>query len=130
MPFVFVTHRASRNGGFLEGRLAGVTRIPVRQIHEGMIPEPNMIFVTPARMHLTTDNSAFHLLARPDLPGWLRSISAFLSSVATILGSPAIAAILPALGMTEAMLWERLKPLAARQLQLDAHFESMPAVRF
>ncbi len=93
MAFVILAHRAPGNTT-LPLLLAGATRMPVYEIEEGMLLEPDCIFLLPPRVNMTTSGQRFHLEPRLEPRGWPISISTFLFSLAASAGPRVVAVIL------------------------------------
>lgn len=61
MAIVIISHRAPNDGGRFITLLAKVTQMDVVEANDGMVIEPNRIFVAPARGEVTTDGMALRL---------------------------------------------------------------------
>ncbi|HXF13435.1 MAG TPA: chemotaxis protein CheB [Terriglobales bacterium] len=98
ITFVIVSHRGEGDPTLLPSLLARVTRMEVLEAEDGMMLEPNCVFVKPARTHLTTDGLAFQLYDQPGAPGWSVDVTCFLLSLAKTCSSRSIAVILSGMG--------------------------------
>lgn len=98
MAFVIVSHRGEGDRTLLPKLLARVTRMEVLEAEDGMVLEPNCVFVKPARTHLMTDGFAFQLCDWPKAPGWSVDVTCFLLSLAKTCSSRSIAVILSGMG--------------------------------
>lgn len=98
MAFVIVSHRGEGDPTLLPNLLARVTRMEVLDAEDGMMLEPNCVFVKPARTHLTTDGLAFQLYDQPKTPGWSVDVTSFLLSLAKTCSARSIAVILSGMG--------------------------------
>src|SRR6476661_5889892 len=64
MAFVLVQHLDPTHGSLLVDLLAGHTTMPVRQATDGLLIEPNRVYVIPPGQYLSVGLGALHL-ARP-----------------------------------------------------------------
>ena len=92
VAIVVLAHRAPENSTLLP-LLANVTDMPVSEVEEGTILEPDHVFLMPPRVYMTTTGKSFHLQPNRRY-GWPKSISVFLFSLASSIGSRAIVVIL------------------------------------
>jgi two-component system, chemotaxis family, protein-glutamate methylesterase/glutaminase len=127
MAFVIAPHRQLKGADVLLHLLSSVTAMPVREVAQGMRLEPNRVFVMPPHMDLTTDGRAFQLqtISRP--PGWPKTISIFLRSLAEVCGRRAVAVILSGLDHDGAAALKVIKDAGGVTFaQSDASQDAMP----
>ncbi len=126
MAFVILAHRAAVNTA-LPLLLAGATHMPVFEVEEGMLIEPNCVYLMPPRMHMTTAGQTFHLEPGPERRGWPISISTFLFSLAASVGPRAVAVILSGMAYDGSAALGDIKAGGGTTFaQSGATFESMP----
>jgi len=94
MAFVLVQHLDPHHKSMLTELLSRVTRLPIHEVVDGMVVEPNQVYIIPPNTALGILNKVLHLLPRcetshPPLP-----IDYFMQSLAEDLGSMAIGVIL------------------------------------
>jgi two-component system CheB/CheR fusion protein len=93
MALVFIQHLAPQHESALTGLLARATRTPVTEVKDGMVVEPDRVYVIPPNTNMVIQKGRLYLMPRtPDqqhLP-----IDFFLRSLAQELGSRAIGVIL------------------------------------
>jgi two-component system, chemotaxis family, protein-glutamate methylesterase/glutaminase len=86
MGFVVASHRRDSGVTFLLGILAGVTDMPVIEVKDGMILEPNHVYLLPAGRQMTVVNKKFGIQPLDKPYGWPTTISLFLGSVVETYG--------------------------------------------
>ena len=127
MAFVIAPHRAVENAQLLPQLLSTVTKMPVLEVEQGMRLEPNRVFVMPPRMDLTADGDVFHLRTTSRPPGWPKTISIFLCSLAETTGKRAVAVILSGLDGDGSAALKAIKDAGGMTFaQSDASYDSMP----
>ena len=128
MAFVVVAHRAPETPGLFLELLARITGMPVIEVSEGMLLEPNRIFVMPPRVYLRTCGVLLHLeTPSSKLFGNPISISTFLLSLAATLGTRAIAVILSGMASDGSDALAAIKAAGGITFaQSDAQYYSMP----
>ena len=127
MAFVIAPHRALENAHLLPQLLSTVTKMPVLEVQQGMRLEPNRVFVMPPRMDLTTAGNVFHLRTTSRPPGWPKTISIFLCSLAETAGQRAVAVILSGLDGDGSAALQAIKAAGGLTFaQSDAAYDSMP----
>jgi chemotaxis response regulator CheB len=98
MAIVIVSHRALGESGRLLVLLARATSMEVVEVTEGMLLEPNRIFVAPPHREITTDGVALRLAGVTQYHGWPTLLSEFLFSLASTCSSRGIAIIVSGVG--------------------------------
>ncbi len=127
MAFVIVSHRGRGDSAPLLFLLRGWTAMPVVEVLNGMLLEPNRIFVSPAHAELSTDGIRLYLRVAPEARGWPVLVTVFLRSLARQCGSRATAAILSGRGNDGVAALGALKAGGgATYAQGDAEYDSMP----
>src|SRR5690242_21826063 len=94
MAFVLVQHLDPHHKSILTEILARETAMPVKEVQEGMVLEPNQVFVMPSNKHIHMRHGVLHLVSRTELPGRFMPIDHFLRSLAVDQKARAIAVIL------------------------------------
>lgn len=98
IPFVILQHLSPTYRSMLAQLLGRETSMPVLEIEDGMVPEPNAIYTTPPNRNLDFRNDRFHLVepALEVLPK--PSVNAFMYSLAEARGEDVIGVILSGTG--------------------------------
>jgi len=94
MAFVVVQHMDPAHPSLLPSLLARVTSLPVHEGQQGMVLEPNQIYVAPAQADITLEQGVLQLFPKALEHGRRFAIDAFLSSLAHDRGPQAIGVIL------------------------------------
>ncbi|QYM79345.1 PAS domain S-box protein [Horticoccus luteus] len=128
MGFVVVQHLAPTQDGMLPKLLAKTTSMPVWEVSDGMIVEPNQIYVIPSNKSMSISGGALNLLPRQVTQGPVRSIDFFLKSLAQDRGNEAIGIILSGTASDGTMGLEAIKAEGGITFAQDdsAKFDSMP----
>ncbi|WP_084183392.1 chemotaxis protein CheB [Nevskia soli] len=129
MAFVVISHLAPGSKSILGSLLAGKTRMPVHQAHEGEPVEPNQVYVAPPGKRLVMRGGALHLE-----PGATRggptAIDTFFASLASEKRGNARGVVLSGNGSdgTEGLrLIQREGGITFAQDPSTAQFDQMPA---
>jgi two-component system CheB/CheR fusion protein len=93
MAFVLVQHLAPRHESALTELLRRATDIPVTEVKDGMVAEPDCVYVIPPNVNMGILNGRLHLMPRPPAQQHL-PIDFFMRSLAEELGNKAIGVIL------------------------------------
>ncbi|MGH9402340.1 MAG: chemotaxis protein CheB [Terriglobia bacterium] len=93
MALVFIQHLAPRYESALTELLSRATPIPVAEVKDGMVVEPDRIYVIPPNTNMVILNGRLHLMPRAQAQQHL-PINYFLRSLAEELGNRAIGVIL------------------------------------
>ena len=127
MAFVIAAHRSSENTNLLPHILAGVTTMAVIEVEEGMLLEPNHIYLMPPHTEMTVKNNGFALQSPKKSHGWPTTVSLFLLSLAEAYGQRAIAVILSGTGPDGSSALQAFKAAGGVTFtQSDAEFSDMP----
>jgi len=129
LAFVIIQHLDPKHESMLPDILARSTRMPVRQVREGMLVEPNYVYVIPANTGLALSQQGFKLTLREASAGLRMPIDGFLRSLARSRKNGAIAVILSGSGSDGALGLEAIKAeggVAFAQDEKSAHFPDMP----
>ena len=94
MAIVFVQHLSPSHQSALPQLLSSSTRMPVEEATDGVILQPNHVYVTPANMQLRLHGNALHLVRRPTDRTQYSPIDAFFRSLAENAESAAIGVLL------------------------------------
>lgn len=107
--------------------LGGVTTMSVIEVEEGMLLEPNHIYLMPPHTEMTLKNNGFALQSPRKSHGWPTTISLFLLSLAEAYGQRAIAVILSGTGPDGSSALQAFKAAGGVTFaQSDAEFSDMP----
>ena len=127
MAFVIAAHRSSENTNLLSQILASVTTMAEIEVEEGMLLEPNHIYLMPPRTEMTVKNNMFALQSPRKSSGWPNTISLFLVSLAEAYGQRAIAVILSGMSQDGSSALQIIKAAGGMTFaQSDAQFSDMP----
>lgn len=94
MAFVLVQHLEPTHESMLTKLLAGVTKMPVQQVRDGMRVEPNHVYIIPANADLNLMDGLLHVVGRRAPAGRHLPIDYFFRSLAETRKSQAIGVIL------------------------------------
>jgi two-component system CheB/CheR fusion protein len=94
MAFVLVQHLDPKHGSVLQEILARTTKIPVTEVTQGVVVQPDHAYVIPANTNLTLKNGMLQLGSRVLTHGQHMPINDFFRSLAENAGQQAIGIIL------------------------------------
>jgi len=94
MAFVLVQHLDPKHGSSLQEILARTTKIPVAEVTQGVVVQPDHAYVIPANTNLTIKNGMLQLGSRVMTRGQHMPINDFFRSLAENAGQQAIGVIL------------------------------------
>lgn len=94
MAFVLVQHLEPRHESILTRLLSRATEMPVHEVREGMLVEPDNVYVIPANADLRLRDGLLHVVARKEPAGHHLPIDYFFRSLAEARKSQAIGVIL------------------------------------
>jgi two-component system CheB/CheR fusion protein len=94
MAFVFVQHLEARHESMLTKLLAKSTEMPIAEVEQGMLVQPNHVYVIPPNADIDVMNGALNLVVRKDRAGRHMPIDSFFQSLAEHRGARAIGVIL------------------------------------
>ncbi|QKS29510.1 MAG: EAL domain-containing protein [Candidatus Accumulibacter similis] len=98
LTYVVVQHLSPTYRSMMSQLLGRETTMPVRDIEDGMSPEPNTVYITPPNRNLTLTGGHFRLVepARESMPK--PSVNRFFASLAEEIGESTIGIILSGTG--------------------------------
>lgn len=94
MAFVLIQHLAPSHKSLLTELLAKTTSMPVSEVQDGTIVEPNQVYIIPPNTKMTLVNGTLRLTTREKVRGTYLPVDAFFVSLALDLGHKAIAVVL------------------------------------
>jgi two-component system CheB/CheR fusion protein len=94
MAFVLVQHLDPKHGSVLQEILSRTTKIPVTEVIQGVVVQPDHAYVIPANTNLTIKNGILQLGSRVMTRGQHMPINDFFRSLAENAGQQAIGVIL------------------------------------
>jgi two-component system CheB/CheR fusion protein len=94
MAFVLVQHLDPKHGSVLQEILSRTTKIPVTEVTQGVVVQPDHAYVIPANTNLTLKNGMLQLGSRVLTRGQHMPINDFFRSLAESAGQQAIGVIL------------------------------------
>lgn len=129
MGFVIVHHLAPDQKSMLSEILARATEMPVSEVQDNTIVEPNHVYVIPPNAKMTIAQGVLKLTPREQIRGIFMSVDAFFVSLAADRGNKAIAIILSGGDSDGARGVEEIKAaggITFAQSQNTAKVSSMP----
>jgi two-component system, chemotaxis family, CheB/CheR fusion protein len=131
MAFIVVQHLAPGRESHLAEILGRVSRLPVSEAREGMVVEPNHVYVIPPSVTLTIVEGALHLgeLHPPPGGGPAHPIDSFLHSLAADGGARSIGVILSGTGLDGKRGLQSIQEAGGLTFAQDpetARFQGMP----
>ncbi len=129
MAFVLIQHLSPDRESLLTEIFARVTKMLVTQVEEGMLVEPNRVYIIPPNTQMRLHEGAFELSPREKVLGKYMPGDVFLTSLAADRGSSAIAVVLSGgdgdgtLGLTKV---KAAGGVTFAQCEDSARFDSMP----
>jgi chemotaxis response regulator CheB len=97
LAFVVISHVSRTQPSELPWLLAQWTRMPATVARNGLMLQPNHIYVIPPGQEISLSDGFFRVQPRSRLRGWSNVITVFLESLATSQKHPGIAVILSGL---------------------------------
>ncbi|WP_414574192.1 chemotaxis protein CheB [Nostoc sp. CCY 9925] len=94
MAFVLIQHLSPNQKSLLSEILSRKTQMPVYEVQDGMVVEPNHVYVIPPNAKMTISQGALKLSPRGKILGHFMTVDAFFISLAEERGSQAIAVVL------------------------------------
>ncbi|UYG04717.1 PAS domain-containing protein [Halomonas sp. LR3S48] len=129
MAYVVVQHLDPTHKALLPELLQRVTPMPVREATQGMLIEPDCVYVIPPNTELSVVDGLLKL-AKPMEPRGMRlPINVLFSSLASTLGEQAIGVILSGMGSDGTLGLQAIKAMGgitAVQQPDTAQFDAMP----
>jgi two-component system CheB/CheR fusion protein len=98
MAFVLVQHLDPSHPSLLVELLAGATRMPVREVADGVLVEPDHVYVIPPNCSLGLHHRRLLVLERQEERGLHLPVDIFLQTLANDLGPKAIGVVLSGSG--------------------------------
>ncbi len=98
MAFVLIQHLAAAHESMLKDLLSKVTPMPVREVKDGMVVEPDNVYVIPPNTEMAILHGVLHLMPREEARGQHMPVDSFLRSLAEDRGDDAIAVIMSGTG--------------------------------
>ena len=129
LDFVIIQHLDPKHESLLPSLLSRSTGMPVRQVKDGMLVEPNHVYVIPPNTSLAVTQHTLRLTPREAAVGVRLPIDGFLRSLAENSGSRSIAVILSGTGSDGALGLAAVKSeggITFAQDEKSAKFTDMP----
>src|SRR5688572_5748874 len=129
IAFVVIQHLDPNHESLLPDILARTTRMRACQVTNGMLVEPNIVYVMPANTGLALSQQAFELTTREASAALRLPIDSFLRSLAQSRKNAAIAVILSGSGSDGTLGLEAIKAeggIVFAQDENTAQFPDMP----
>jgi two-component system, chemotaxis family, CheB/CheR fusion protein len=129
MAFVFVQHLDPKHHSILTELLSKESKMPVREVTNGMKLEPNNVYVIPPNASMSVADHSLRLRPREDAPRGHMPIDQFMRSLAEQLGSRAIGVILSGSGSDGTLGLAEIQAqggVTFAQEEATAKYESMP----
>jgi two-component system CheB/CheR fusion protein len=129
MAFVLIQHLEPAHKSLLTAILAKITQMPVQEAKEGMIIEPNHVYVIPPNATITIRKGALKIMPREQAAGRFLPGDAFLCSLAAEQGNKAIGVILSGSAKDGTLGIQEIKcagGLTFAQSEATAQFADMP----
>jgi two-component system CheB/CheR fusion protein len=82
MAFVLIQHLDPKHKSILSELVRRYTRMPVREVEDGMSVEPNSVYVIPPNRNMAILHRKLHLLEQSDISGLRTPIDFFFRSLA------------------------------------------------
>ncbi|MCC5868479.1 MAG: PAS domain-containing protein [Gammaproteobacteria bacterium] len=129
MAYVVIQHLDPTQKAMLSELLQRVTRMPVREARQGMVVEPDCVYVIPPNTELRVADDTLQLSAPAEPRGLRLPINVLFSSLASARGERAVAVVLSGMGADGTLGMQAVKAvggLTAAQAPETAQFDSMP----
>jgi two-component system, chemotaxis family, CheB/CheR fusion protein len=129
MAFVLIQHLAPDHESLLSEIIGRLTVMPVHQVHDQMMVEPNQIYVIPPNTQMTLVDGLFHLAERQKIFGKYLPGDVFFESLAADRGNKAIAVVLSGMDGDGSQGLKAIKVAGGvtfAQCEATARFDSMP----
>jgi two-component system CheB/CheR fusion protein len=130
MAFVLIQHLSPNHESLLSEILGKVTTMPVQQVQDRMMVEPNEVYVIPPNTQMTLVDGTLHLASRQKIEGKYLPGDAFFKSLAADRGSKAIAIVLSGMDGDGSQGLKAIKVAGGvtfAQCEDTARFDSMPS---
>jgi len=129
MGFVLIQHLDPNHKSLLTEILAKTTKMPVSEVHDGIVVEPNQVYIIPPNTKMTLAQGVLQLLPREKIDGKYMPGDAFFTSLADALGSKAISVVLSGGDGDGALGSEAIRSaggITFAQCEASAKYSSMP----
>ena len=129
MAFVLIQHLDPKHKSILSELVRRYTRMPVREVEDGMSVEPNSVYVIPPNRNMAILHRKLHLLEQSDISGLRTPIDFFFRSLAEDLKDKAICIVLSGTGTEGAMGLRAVKGEGGMAMAQDAEsakYDGMP----
>jgi len=129
MAFVLVQHLDPSHKSMLTELLSRTTQLPISEVVDGMMTEPNHIYIIPPNTELGILHNVLHLLPRSEVVNPHLPIDSFMQSLAEDQGSMAIGVILSGGASDGTIGLKRIKAaggITFAQDETSAKYNSMP----
>uniref|UniRef100_UPI0039A44C01 chemotaxis protein CheB n=1 Tax=Nostoc piscinale TaxID=224012 RepID=UPI0039A44C01 len=129
MGFVLIQHLSPEQKSILAEILSKTTEMPVTQVQNGMVVEPNHVYVIPPNAMMTIAEGKLNLSPRQKIRGQVMSVDTFFFSLAQERGSKAIGVVLSGGDGDGARGLEAIKAaggITFAQSETSAQVSSMP----
>jgi two-component system CheB/CheR fusion protein len=132
MAYVVVQHLDPNHASLLPELLARVTPLPIKEVEEGMVVEPDCVYICPPNAELTLTSHVFQLISfspsrqKSGRPG---VIDRFLTSLASIQGRHAVGVLLSGTGSDGTVGLHTIRAaggITFAQYPAEAAFPQMP----
>jgi len=129
MAIVLVQHLAAKHESILPHLLGGTTRLPVVQVNDGMLLEPDHVYVIPPNAFMGIQDGKLHLIPRPGDTRQFMPVDFFLRSLAQYAQNRAIGVILSGTASDGAIGLREIKAvggITVSQQPESAKYDGMP----
>ncbi|MBS3908497.1 MAG: SpoIIE family protein phosphatase [Actinobacteria bacterium] len=129
MAFVLVQHLDPKHVSILPELLAKATKMPVSEVKDGMLVEPNHVYVIPANVNMAIFHGVLNLMPRTEIRGLHLPIDFFLRSLAEDQSNKAIGVILSGTASDGALGLKEVKAAGGITFAQDpesAEYDGMP----
>ncbi len=127
MAFVVAPHRGFEQADLLRQILAGATAMTVAEVKQGMHLQQSSVYIMPPGKDMTINQGEFSLKPTQKPPGWPKTISIFMLSLAEAYGNRAVAVILSGMDHDGSAALQALKAAGGVTFaQSDPAVDSMP----
>ncbi|HTW48151.1 MAG TPA: chemotaxis protein CheB [Acidobacteriaceae bacterium] len=130
MAYILVPHLDPHRESAFSQILERLTRMPVQQLQDGTLIQPNHIYVIPPNCELTLADSRLHISDREQPRTATRTIDIFFRSLAVSQGSNAMGIVLSGTGSDGTLGLAAIKGEGGITFAQDTHsakYDSMPA---
>ncbi|MBD1938593.1 chemotaxis protein CheB [Microcoleus sp. FACHB-68] len=129
MAFVLIQHLAPQHKSLLTEILSKTTQMPVKEVEEGMIVEPNSVYIIPPNTKMAIVRGELKLMPREKIEGKYMPVDAFLQSLSMDRKNKAIGVVLSGMDGDGTLGVEAIKSeggITFAQCEDTAKYDSMP----